>query len=130
MHKMLVFLLVITPLFAFSQKKIDLRKKYFGKYKGTVPSYNIDAGEEIIRVSESMIYINIAKDEISVAVGNNKLYGTYKVMFEAKTYYLLDAKIDGQLATERIMVYKRGRKIARDGMYPQPVTELKKYRSR
>lgn len=115
---------------ALSQKKIELKKRYFGTYKGTIPSYNIDAGDEIIRVSESMIYITLAENEISVAVGNNKLYGTYEVMFEAKSYYLLDADIVGQLATERIMVYKRGRKIARDGMYPQPVTELKKYRSK
>ena len=46
---------------------------------------------------------------------------------KAKTYFLVDAKIDDQLATERLIIYKRGRKISRDGMYPQPVTELKKY---
>lgn len=130
MRKMLVLILLVTPLIGFSQKKVNLKKKYFGQYKGTIPAYNIDAGEEILRVSESLIFINLAKDEISVTVGNNKLYGTYKVMFAAKTYYLLDAKIDGQLATERIMVYKRGKKIARDGMYPQPVCELKKYKAK
>lgn len=128
MRHLLAILLVSVPLLSFSQKEIKLKKKYFGKYKGTVPAYQIDTGAEILQVTESAIYINLAKDQISVTVGNNKMYGTYQVMFAAKTYYLLDAKIDGQLATERIMVYKRGRKIARDGMYPQPVTELKKYK--
>ena len=105
-----------------------MKIKYFGKYKGTVTSYEIDTGTELLRVTESAIYVTIAEDELSVTVGKNKLYGKYNVMFEADKYYLLDATIDGQLATERIMIYKRGRKIARDGMYPQPVTELKKYR--
>jgi len=28
--------------------------------------------------------------------------------------------MDGQLAGERIVVYKKGKKISRDGLYPQP----------
>lgn len=128
MRWMLIIVLVGLPLAGFSQKKVELKKKYFGNYKGTVSSYEIDTGTELLKVTESAIYITIAENEISVTVGKNKLYGKYTVMFEADSYYLLDAIIDGQLATERIMVYKRGKKIARDGMYPQPVTELKKYR--
>lgn len=128
MRGLSLIILFALPLAAFSQKKVELKKKYFGNYKGTVSSYEIDTGTELLKVSESAIYITIAEDEISVSVGKNKLYGKYIVMFEADTYYLLDAQINGQLATERIMVYKRGKKIARDGMYPQPVTELKKYR--
>jgi hypothetical protein len=121
-------ILFLAPLLAFSQKEIKLKKKYFGKYKGTVSSYKVDTGNEVMQVGESAIYVNLAKEQISVTVGKNKMYGTYDVMFEAKKYFLLDATIEGQLATERIMVYKRGKKIARDGMYPQPVTELKKYK--
>lgn len=128
MRSFVVFILILAPVMAFSQKEIKLKKRYFGKYKGTVSSYKIDTGNEVLTVSESAIYVTIAKDQISVTVGKNKMYGNYTVMFEAKKYYLLDANIDGQLATERIMVYKRGRKIARDGMYPQPVTELKKFK--
>ena len=128
MRSIVLTILFLAPLLAFSQKEIKLKKKYFGKYKGTVSSYKVDTGNEVMQVGESAIYVNLAKDQISVTVGKNKMFGTYDVMFEAKKYFLLDAKIDGQLATERIMVYKRGKKIARDGMYPQPVTELKKYK--
>lgn len=128
MRWLLIIVIVGLPLAGFSQKKVELKKKYFGNYKGTVSSYEIDTGTELLKVTESAIYITIAENEISVTVGKNKLYGKYTVMFEADSYYLLDAIIDGQLATERIMVYKRGKKIARDGMYPQPVSELKKYR--
>lgn len=128
MIKWLLTLLLIIPLTLFAQKQINLKKKYFGKYKGEIAGYNIDTGEKIMRVSSSAIYVEIDKNEVSVTIGNNKLNGTYEVMFKAQSYYLVDANIEGQLATERLIIYKRGRKIARDGMYPQPVTQLKKYK--
>ena len=80
-----------------------------------------------MKVSSSAIYIELEKEKITITIGNNQLTGTYTVMFKAKKYFLIDARIEGQLATERIMVYKRGRKLSRIGMYPQPVTELLKY---
>ncbi len=128
MIKWIFTLFVILPMVVSAQKEIHLKRKYLGKYKGEIPAYNIDTGEKIMRVSSSAIYVEIDKTDISITVGNNKLTGTYKVMFKAQTYYLVDATIEGQLATERIIVYKRGRKIARDGMYPQPVTSMKKYK--
>ena len=112
---------------AYGQNKIELKKRFLGKYKGEIPSYNIDTGEKIMKVSSSAIYLALNKKDLTLTIGNNELHGTYSVMFKAKTYFLVDAKIDGQLATERLIIYKRGRKISRDGMYPQPVTELKKY---
>ena len=86
----------------------------------------MDSGSEVLEVSSVVIYVMLTEDQIAVTIGNNKLSGTYTVMFEAQTYFLVDATMDGQLATERILVYKRGKRISRDGMYPQPVTELEK----
>jgi hypothetical protein len=128
MRKLLIIVLLCLPVMASAQKAISLKKKFFGSYKGTIPSYKMDTGDDVVDVSSSAIYIEITKEDMTIAIGNNALHGTYKVMFMAKTYYLLDVKIDGQLASERIMVYKRGKKLSRDGMYPQPVAELKKYK--
>lgn len=127
MRLLLLTLLFVLPLSAFSQKEIKLKKNYFGKYKGVIPAYKMNANNEIVEVGETAIYIDIFKEQIMVKVGNNVRYGTYEVMFKADKYFLLDATIEGQLATERIMVYKRGKKIARDGMFPQPVTALERY---
>jgi hypothetical protein len=114
-----------------AQKEIKVKKKYFGTYAGTVPSYQMDIGNEAVEVGETPISITINKNEILVNIGSNQLKGTYMVMFESKKkYYLIDATMDGQLATERIMLYHRGKRIKRDGMFPQPVTELKKVRKK
>ena len=105
-----------------------LKSKFFGTYKGDIASFQMDSGKELVDVDSSMISITIADSTVEIAVGKNQLKGKYTVMFEAKTYYLLDCKIEGQLAGERIVVYKKGKKISRDGLYAQPSATL--YRSK
>lgn len=121
-------ILLIVPMFASAQKKIDLKRRYQGSYVGTIPGYKVESSRDIMFVSETVINIKIGKNQVEVTVGGNTLYGSFEIMFEAKKYYLLDVTIENQLATERILVYKTGKRLSRDGMYPQPVTELKKTR--
>ena len=124
--KWIFLLLLIFPLTAFSQKEITLKRKYFGKYEGTVPAYTMGSALEMVDVDEVEIMVTIGKDFIYTTIGERKLQGKYTVMFEAEDYFLLDATMTGQLANERILVYKQGKKIGREGMYPQPLADLKK----
>ncbi|OFZ37109.1 MAG: hypothetical protein A3D92_18445 [Bacteroidetes bacterium RIFCSPHIGHO2_02_FULL_44_7] len=126
MRHLLIITLLLFSAHSFAQKDIELKKKFLGAYKGTIPSYMMDTGEQIIEVSSTDIFVNITDTDITISIGNNALHGTYEVMFEAKDYFLLDVKIDDQLANERILVYKRGKHISRDGMFPQPLAELSK----
>ena len=128
MRKMVLSLLFLMPLALLAQKEITLKKRYLGNYVGTIPAYKMDAGAEVLEVTSSKIYIKLKKDSIELTIGNRLLLGTYEVMFEAKKYYLLDATMENQFANERIMVYKRGKKISRDGLFPQPFAELKRKR--
>lgn len=123
----LAFFMIST---VWGQKEVELKKKYHGYYEGVIPGYRVQSGSELLFVSRAPISISIGENQLEVKVGENSLFGTYEVMFEAEKYYLLDVKIDGQLANERIMVYKSGKKLSRDGMFPQPVTSLKKLSAR
>lgn len=130
MRNLLLLILFLLPMMAFSQKKINLKRRFLGTYEGEIPAYVYESGSEMMNVAAETIVIEIGKNQVSIKIGDNVLYGTFTIMFEAKTYYLLDVRIEGQLANERIMVYKTGKRLSRDGMYPQPVTELKKLRKR
>lgn len=116
-----------TALFSFGQKELVLKKKYFGKYRGRISAYQYESDNRLIDVAETPILIDLFKEEITIKIGKNENRGTYEVMFEADDYFLVDAKMEGVLATERILVYKKGKKLGRDGMYPQPVSELERY---
>ncbi len=124
-----VFTLVIILLtgVSFSQKETVLKRKYYGKYKGTIAPYTYKEANKLIDVAETSIYVDLFKDEIKIKIGSHEMHGTYTVMFEADQYYLVDAQMEGILPTERIIVYKKGKHIGRDGLYPQPVTELERY---
>jgi hypothetical protein len=126
MCKWLSILLFYVPLSLFAQKKEELKKKYLGVYEGIIPSYKMDTGEDVVDVQETSIRISIQTDSVYMLIGYLELKGSYEVMFKADNYYLLDVKMDNQEAAERIIVYKRGKHISRDGLFPQPVTELSK----
>ena len=128
MRALLIILFTLCTINSFAQKEINLKRKYFGNYKGQIASYKLDTSNEIIDVGSTAIYVELNKDDVIITIGTRELRGFYEVMFEAKKYYLIEAELQGQVAPERIMVYKRGKHIARDGMYPQPVTELKKFK--
>jgi hypothetical protein len=121
-----LFLFLMASNFGFSQSTTSLKKKYFGSYIGEIPSYSFDAEDGQIDVAATSIKIVIKAKEINFEIGKKAYQGTYNVLFEANNYFLLDCEIPNQLATERIMVFKKGKKISRDGLYPQPMAFLKK----
>lgn len=128
-HILLIGLLLTSGL-VVAQKDVSLKKKHQGYYEGTIPEYSVQSNGELHFVSSTPISITIGADVIQVRVGNNEMMGTYEVMFKAEQYFLLDVDIEGQLANERIMVYKQGKKLSRDGMFPQPVSTLKKVKKK
>lgn len=129
MKQMLLVLVMGLSLTTFGQEDIDLKRKYRGTYEGTIPEYRFESSRDLLFVAETPISIEIGEKQVRVSIGNRELFGSYSVMFEADKYYLLDVVIDGQLANERIIVYKHGKKLSRDGMFPQPVTRLDKVRT-
>lgn len=121
MRRSNLFGIFLFPLMLSAQKQVDgLKKKYFGKYEGEITSFQLDSGQDLVSVDSTGISVEIDDSTVLITVGKNQLKGKYDVMFEAKTYFLLDCRIEGQLAGERIVVYKKGKKISRDGLYPQP----------
>lgn len=126
MMRLLLVLFVVVPIIGLSQKPIELKSKFLGVYEGKIPSFLMDSGKDLLTVEESPITIEITEEGILLAIGSNKITGKYTVMFEADKYFLLDCKINGQLANERVVVFKKGKMISRDGLYPQPNTILLK----
>ncbi len=120
MIRKLLFCFCLLPLFLSAQKPIELKKKFFGTYVGEIPAFQLDSGKDLLDVDQTIMKAVIESNNITFTIGNRALNGTYEVLFEGKKYFLLDCVIENQLAGERIVVYKKGNKISRDGLYPQP----------
>ncbi|MEN9400309.1 MAG: hypothetical protein RL632_1412 [Bacteroidota bacterium] len=124
MRKLLLYLSFCISFSALAQKPITLKKKFYGSYEGEIPAYTLDVGTDNVDVAAVAIKIKLEGDSVHITVGQNALHGVYHVLFEGKNYFVLDCRMDGQLAGERIVVYNRGKRISRDGLYPQPSSFL------
>ena len=68
-------LFICTASLLFSQVK----KRELGYYQGTISSYTINTGQELLKVDSSVIVIWLKKDGISFKIDNKKYEGTYSV---------------------------------------------------
>lgn len=130
MRSFIFVCLTIFSFVSFGQKPVKFKRKYRGDYEGVVPGYTYQNGVNTVEVGSASIRINITSDSVFVYIGKLSYKGVYNVMFKADTYLLLECDMDGVLANEKLLVYTRGKKISRDGIFPQPVTELKKVKSK
>lgn len=121
-------LIVLGILFIQLPASAQLKKTYFGKYAGTIASYEINTGVEKIKVAQTPIEVQLSEKELLLKVGNQEMKGTWAMLFEAKAYYVLTGKMENQVIEERIIVYKKGKKISREGARPQPDAMLEKTR--
>ncbi len=118
MGKFLFILFLILSSISFSQT--SLKSKYFGLYEGVIDAYKMDTGDALLEVSETTISVNLQDKALEIKIGKSTFNGSYTVLFEAENYIVLEAHLTNQPINERIVVYKKGNKISRDGLYPQP----------
>lgn len=120
MKRFIFFLVVFVPIVVSAQKPIELKKKFHGAYEGQISNFELDGGKDVISVDSVAIRVAISEKNVEITVGKQMNKGSYSVLFEGNDYFVLDCRMEGQLAGERIVVYKRGKKISREGLYPQP----------
>jgi hypothetical protein len=124
MLRILFILFLSLPGILSAQKQIDLKKKFFGAYEGQISAFELDGGKDLISVDSVTIRVVLTEKNIEITIGKQMNKGTYSVLFEGDKYIVLDCRMPEQLAGERIVVYKHGKKISREGLYPQPNTFL------
>ncbi len=126
MKNCLLFLALILSSGLAAQQDISLKRKYLGTYSGEIPGYYLESGRELMEVAAAPLQIEIGRDFVEFVLGNERIRGTYKVLLAVKNYYVLEAYLEGQEIPERIVVFRKGKQISREGIYPQPNALLNK----
>ena len=125
MKRALLICFILISGLSFGQ----LKKKYYGTYRGTVPSYTIDIGSDVVPVASSEIVIQLTAENVTQQLGNVSRKGSWTVSESDKTHITLNLRLEGQLAEERLLIDKKTKKIVRLGIFPQPDALLEKDRS-
>jgi len=119
-------LFICTASLLFSQVK----KRELGYYQGTISSYTINTGQELLKVDSSVIVIWLKKDGISFKIDNKKYEGTYSVKKRNKRNYLLKAKLNFSDIEEELRIDGKNKTIWRKGLFPQPNSILHKLKKK
>lgn len=122
-QKTIVLLVFIVTHSVFHAQ---VKKNLLGTYAGQISSYTLNTGLQSFKVEAVSIEVKIEKDSLFVQIGNTAIKGTYDVLLDKPNYYVLVGKMENQLADERIILYKKGKKISREGIQPQPDALLQK----
>lgn len=101
-----------------------LRKKFLGVYEGSIPAYTLDLGSDVVPVEAATIRIELAAKTIVQTIGSTIKTGTWRVVSESKEGYVIAFRLEGQLIEEQLTLIRKGKKILRKGVYPQPDTSL------
>jgi len=103
-----------------------LKKKLYGVYTGTIPGYTLDIGSDVIEVSSTSITIDLSEERVTQQLGNTLQQGTWEIVSSDKQVVVLSVRLEGQLTEELLTLYKKTKTISREGIFPQPTTELTK----
>lgn len=120
-------LLLLVFIFSFSGNSQEIKKKYFGKYTGEIPSYALELGQEVFQVQAVPIEIQLKAEGILIEkIASKEVRGTYRFIKEDKNGIYFEAKLEGQFIPESYVLYKKDKRLERRGIYPQPDVFLRK----
>jgi hypothetical protein len=104
-----------------------VKKKLLGTYEGTIPAYRMDVGQTVVNVEAATIRIELLDGAVIVQqLDAKKQRGTWEVDDTEKAYYVIVYRLEGQVAEERIILYRKTRTMEREGIFPQPDATLVK----
>ena len=128
MRKLFFLLALLVGFTSVAQTSGQLKKRFLGTYTGFIPSYKTVSSN--IQVDSVALSIELSSNQLRFSLGKLEFEGEYTILLETTSYFILECKMEDRLANERIMVYKRGKKISRDGLFPQPNATLYKLRKK
>lgn len=117
------FLLVSVTLNA--QK---IRRKNFGEYSGTIAPFELVIDTVAVKVAGVPIVIRFEKELnlFSQTIGKSQLTGTWAITKKTTDIIYLQVTFPGNIF-EQYELFLTDKKMVRNGMYPQPNTQLMKH---
>ena len=121
----LSFFLCITSFYTAQVKKRDQ-----GVYKGIIPAYAINTGQNLIEVDSCVVQIKLEKTRLIIRIDDKEYEGSYQVDKKTKRIYVLHVETEYSDIKEEIILFGKDNIMTRKGLFPQPDTSLKKLKKK
>jgi len=123
----LLLVFIISTFFSFQSAAQQLKKKNLGVYTGTIPSYTLAVGEQVLEVSSTGIQLEFKADkQVTETIGSVPTNGTYTIVSESKTEIIVVVNYPNAMVQEELVLNRKTHELERKGFYPQPGCILKK----
>ena len=105
-----------------------IRRKNFGEYSGTIAPFELVIDTVSVKVSGAPIVVHFEKELhlFSQTIGDSQLTGTWEITKKTTAIIYLQVAFPGNIF-EQYELYLTDKKMVRNGMYPQPNTQLMKH---
>ena len=108
----------------------QVKKRDQGVYKGVIPGYAINTGQDLIQVDSCTLKIRLKKNQIMIKIDDKVYEGIYEVYQKIKRTYVLYAETDYSDIKEEIILVGKNKSMSRKGLFPQPDAKLKKLKKK
>lgn len=124
--------IILTICFSFlvivTLNAQEIRRKNFGEYSGTIAPFELVIDTVAVKVAGAPIAIRFERELhlFSQKIGDSQLTGTWVIIKKTPAIIYLQVTFPGNII-EQYELHLSNKKMVRNGMYPQPNTQLMKH---
>jgi hypothetical protein len=124
----IILSLCFTLLVSGTLNAQKIRRKNFGEYTGTIAPFELVIDTVAVKVAGAPIAIRFEKELnlFNQTIGDSQLSGTWVITKKTPAIIYLQVTFPGNIF-EQYELHLTEKKMVRNGMYPQPNTQLKKH---
>ena len=121
--KMILLAFILICSFGLTAQ---IKKKDLGRYTGTIESYKINSGQELLTVQASPISITLNKDNVVLKIGSQEYKAAYAIKKLERRSYIITVGTPYSDLEESFSLNGKNKEMLRKGLFPQPDCVLKK----
>ena len=104
----------------------QIKKKDLGRYVGTIESYKINSGQELLTVQACPISITLNKENVVLKIGSQEYKAAYAIKKLERRSYIITVSTPYSDLEESFSLNGKNKEMLRKGLFPQPDCVLKK----
>ena len=121
--KAILFSIMLVSVFGLSAQ---IKKKDLGRYVGTIESYKINSGQELLTVKACPISVTLNKETLLLNIGSKEFKAIYRMKKIERRSYMIFIDVPYSDLEESFSLNGKDKIMLRKGIFPQPDCALKK----
>ncbi|MEX1192588.1 MAG: hypothetical protein WEA99_11490 [Brumimicrobium sp.] len=120
MQRVVFFILFLSLTSCFFGNR-PFPKRFLGEYEAEQEAYEVNLNGDAVKVPATQLDLKLEYNNLWLTTPNQVVKGTYEIKAETKQYYTFKVELENGVV-EEWQLHRKGKKIIRKAISPQPVT--------